>query len=70
MSTNDQLKLLEYEKYRQALYSCGNMTYYQLKELLDLKENAYTFGNLLSIVIQKAPTDLIRLYDRYIQKNN
>ena len=55
----------KFEKYREALNSCGHMTYYQLKELLNIKENQYTFGNLLSIVIQKEPLDLISLYDKY-----
>ena len=36
-----------------------------LQDLLGVKENAYTFGNLLNMVIKITPTDLIKLYNKY-----
>lgn len=69
MNMNDPFKILEYEQYREALNSCGHMTYYQLKELLEVRDNKHSFGNLLSMVIRKSPVDLIGLYDKY-KKNN
>lgn len=65
MNVSDPLKLTEYEQYREALTSCGHMTYGQLQDLLGVKEDAYTFGNLLSMVIRITPTDLIKLYNKY-----
>lgn len=67
MNVNDPLKLMEYEQYRETLNKCGYMTYGQLQDLLEVKENDYTLGNLLSMVIRTKPSDLIKLYNKHFK---